>query len=86
MNTRMLSYIVAVLIISIFGFLQMKPVKSYYVPLKNYRDTTQKQIVYTSVRQGGSSTYHRSTSSSSSYSSSSSSSRSYSGGSYSYGK
>jgi len=78
MNSKSIILFVALLIMSLIAWSTISPSKKNVSQLRGYNNKVSKVIQYTTIRQGGSSTY----SSSSSYSSS----RSYSGGSYSYGK
>ena len=83
MNSKSITLLVALLILSIIAWSSLSPKKFAQKTLNGYNNKVSKVVQYTTIRQGGSSTY---SSSSSSSSSSYSSSRSYSGGSYSYGK
>jgi len=78
MNSKSIILFVALSIMSLIAWSSITPSPKNTSQLRGYNNKVSKVIQYTTIRQGGSSTY----SSSGSYSSS----RSYSGGSYSYGK
>lgn len=79
MNSKSIILFVALSIMSLIAWSSITPSKKNSSQLRGYNNKISKVVQYTTIRQGGSSTY---SSSSGSYSSS----RSYSGGSYSYGK